>query len=240
MKIAIIGYGKMGKEIEKIALSRHHKISIIIDKHNISDLTIENLKKSDVAIEFTQPTTAYDNYLKCFAANTPIVSGTTGWLERLSEIKNICKTRNKNFFYASNFSVGVNLFFRLNKFLAKIMKEQSDYDIELFEKHHVHKLDAPSGTAISLAEDIIAISKNKKTWVNDATNESNELQILSQREGEITGVHNVKYSSNFDEINITHNAKNRKGFATGAVLAAEFLYTQDKAGFYDMNDLLKI
>lgn len=238
MKIALIGYGRMGKEIEKIALDRGHEISLKIDVDNQSDLTADNLKKCDVAIEFTIPASAIDNYKLCFEAGIPVVSGTTGWLERKEEVYENCESKNGTFFYASNFSVGVNLFFELNRKLAALMSDRSEYDVEMTEVHHTQKLDAPSGTAISLAEDILNVSPTKNKWVNDKVPASNELNITSEREGQVPGIHTVKYESEVDYIEITHSAKSRKGFAFGAVLAAEF--SAENKGILTMKDLLNL
>ncbi|WP_167618440.1 4-hydroxy-tetrahydrodipicolinate reductase [Maribellus sediminis] len=238
MKIALIGYGRMGKEIEKIALDRGHEISLKIDVDNQSDLTLENLKKCDVAIEFTIPTSAINNYNLCFEAGVPVVSGTTGWLDRKEEVYNSCLAKDGTFFYASNFSVGVNLFFELNRKLATLMAGRSEYGVEMTEVHHTQKLDAPSGTAISLAEDILEVLPSKTAWVNDKTPAENELNIKSEREGQVPGIHTVKYESDVDYIEITHSAKSRKGFALGAVLAAEF--SKENKGILSMKDLLKI
>ncbi|WP_167613543.1 4-hydroxy-tetrahydrodipicolinate reductase [Maribellus sediminis] len=238
MKIALIGYGRMGKEIEKIALDRGHEISLKIDVDNQSDLTLENLKKCDVAIEFTIPTSAINNYNLCFEAGVPVVSGTTGWLDRKEEVYNSCLAKDGTFFYASNFSVGVNLFFELNRKLATLMAGRSEYGVEMTEVHHTQKLDAPSGTAISLADDILEVLPSKNAWVNDITPAENELNIKSEREGQVPGIHTVKYESDVDYIEITHSAKSRKGFAFGAVLAAEF--SKENKGILSMKDLLKI
>ena len=238
MKIALIGYGKMGKEIEKIAVSRGHEISLIIDIDNPGDLTVENLRKCDVAIEFTIPASAINNYMVCFEAGIPVVSGTTGWLDRKDEVYKKCTDTNGTFFYGSNFSVGVNLFFELNKKLAQLMAPRTEYDVEMTEVHHTQKLDAPSGTAISLADDIIAALPGKESWVNDCTPSEKELNIKSERIGQVPGIHTIKYESAVDFIEITHNAKSRKGFAFGAVLAAE--YCMENSGILTMKDLLKI
>jgi 4-hydroxy-tetrahydrodipicolinate reductase len=238
MKIALIGYGRMGKEIEKIALDRGHEISLKIDVDNQSDLTTDKLKECDVAIEFTVPASAIDNYKLCFQAGIPVVSGTTGWLDKKDEVYKQCAANDGTFFYASNFSVGVNLFFELNRKLAALMADRSEYDVEMTEVHHTQKLDAPSGTAISLAEDILDISPVKNEWVNDKTPASNEINIKSEREGQVPGIHTVKYESEVDYIEITHSAKSRKGFAFGAVLAAEF--SADNKGILTMKDLLKL
>ncbi len=238
MKIALIGYGKMGKEIERIAVSRGHEICLTIDIDNPQDLTTENLKKCDVAIEFTIPASAINNYNKCFDAGIPVVSGTTGWLDKKEEVYKKCADTNGTFFYGSNFSVGVNLFFELNKKLASLMALRTEYDVEMTEVHHTQKLDAPSGTAISLAEDIINELPNIKSWVNDKTPSETELNIKSERIGQVPGIHSIKYESAVDFIEITHNAKSRKGFAFGAVLAAE--YCLENRGILTMKDLLKI
>jgi len=238
MKLALIGYGKMGKEIEKIAVSRGHTIELIIDIDNQQDLTVENLKKCDAAIEFTIPKSAVDNYFKCFEAGIPVVSGTTGWLERKVEVYQKCKEINGTFFYGSNFSVGVNLFFELNRQLAKLMAPHAEYKPEMTEVHHTEKLDAPSGTAISLAEDLIEILPSLHSWADAGGATKNQLPIRSEREGEVPGIHTIKYDSEVDFIEITHSAKSRKGFALGAVLAAE--YCLGKKGILTMKDMLKI
>jgi len=236
MRIALIGYGKMGKEIEKIAIERGHEIIFKFDVTNEDDFIVDNLKKNDVAIEFTQPSSAYNNYLKCFEANIPIVSGTTGWLDKISDIKSQCEDNKKTFFYASNFSLGVNLFFKLNKSLSKLMNKVEGYDISISETHHTEKKDAPSGTAITLAEDIITNIVSKEKWIKENAINDTELAIHSYRKDKVPGLHTIKYESDVDYIEITHSAKNRKGFALGAVLAAEL--TQIKSGFLGMDDLL--
>ena len=238
MKIALIGYGKMGHEIEKIALQRGHEIVCTIDINENDKFNSPEFKSADVAIEFTSPDSALQNFRNAFAANVPVVSGTTGWLEHLGEIKQACKTDGKTFFYASNFSLGVNIFFALNNYLAKIMNQFPDYDVRMEETHHIHKLDAPSGTAITLAEGILDNLDRKKSWLLNETKNENELQIKAFREGEAPGLHTVIYESEADSIRITHDAKSRKGFALGAVLAAEF--TKDKKGFLGMKDMLKL
>ncbi|MCY1722490.1 4-hydroxy-tetrahydrodipicolinate reductase [Prolixibacteraceae bacterium Z1-6] len=238
MKIALIGYGRMGKEIEKIAVSRGHEIGLIIDINNQDDLTVENLKKCDVAIEFTIPASAVNNYSICFEAGVPVVSGTTGWLDKKDEVYQKCADSDGTFFYGSNFSVGVNLFFELNRKLAELMAPRSEYDVEMTEVHHTQKLDAPSGTAISLADDILEKLPEKNAWVNDQTPAKNEMNIKSERVGMVPGIHTVKYESEIDFIEITHSAKNRVGFAFGAVLAAE--YCLNNKGILTMKDLLKI
>jgi 4-hydroxy-tetrahydrodipicolinate reductase len=238
MNIALIGYGQMGKEIEKIAQERGHEIVLIIDKDNHDDLNTENLKKVDVAIEFSRPESAVENYKTCFSNSVPVVSGTTGWLEALPEIISKCEANKTGFFYASNFSLGVNLFFELNKKLAELMNPFKEYSIRMNEIHHTRKLDAPSGTAITLAEGLILNVDHISTWKNSEKVNVGELPIISYREGDVPGTHEVIYNSEIDTISIKHEAKNRKGFALGAVLAAEFL--KGKTGFYGMNDLLQI
>lgn len=237
MKIALIGYGKMGKTIEQIALSRGHQIVSIIDIDNPEEIHSENFKSADVAIEFTTPATAFDNYMKCFAAGVPVVSGTTGWLSRIGEIKDMCEKEGKTFFYASNFSIGVNIFFALNKHLAKIMNQFPAYDVKMMETHHIHKLDAPSGTAITLAEGVLDNIERKERWTLEIAEKETDLPIHAIREGEVPGIHEITYESDVDTIVIKHDAKSRAGFALGAVIAAEF--TADKQGFLGMEDMLK-
>jgi 4-hydroxy-tetrahydrodipicolinate reductase len=237
MKIALLGYGKMGKEIEKIAVSRGHEIVLKINVDNAHELTVDNLKKADAAIEFSTPETAYSNIQKCFEANVPLVVGTTGWLHKIDEVKNSAANEGKGFFYASNFSIGVNVFFEINKKLAQLMAPYKEYSIEMEEIHHTQKLDAPSGTAITLAEGIIENNDRKSKWVNENSTSDNELEIISKRIENIPGTHTVVYNSSIDEIYIRHTAHNRQGFALGAVVAAEFM--KGKSGFYGMNDLLK-
>ena len=237
MKIALIGYGKMGKTIEQIALSRGHQIVSIVDINNPEEFQSDNFKSADVAIEFTTPATAFDNYMKSFAAGVPVVSGTTGWLDRIDEIKEKCAKEGKTFFYASNFSIGVNIFFALNKYLAKIMNNFPSYNISMTETHHIHKLDAPSGTAITLAEGILENVDRKERWTLETAEQPTDLPIHAIREGEVPGIHEVTYESDVDYISIKHDAKSRAGFALGAVVAAEF--TAGKKGFLGMDDMLK-
>jgi 4-hydroxy-tetrahydrodipicolinate reductase len=238
MRIALLGYGKMGKEIEKIALARQHEIGLIIDIDNYNELTRENLQATDVAIDFSVPSGAYTNIMKCFDADIPIVSGTTGWLDKFDEVIDICRKKNKSFFYASNYSIGVNIFFHLNRQLAELMNKFPDYDVDIEEIHHIHKLDAPSGTAISLANDILKQIERKKEWKLDFQGDKDIISISAKREGEIPGIHIINYNSQVDTIEIKHTAKSRKGLAFGAVLAAE--YVLDKKGYHTMNDLLKL
>nr|WP_320057171.1 4-hydroxy-tetrahydrodipicolinate reductase [uncultured Bacteroides sp.] len=236
MKIALIGYGKMGKEIEQIALNRGHEIVCIIDVNNQQDYESDTFRSADVAIEFTNPMVAYTNYMKAFAAGVKVVSGSTGWMdEHGDEIKELCRNSGKTLFWASNFSLGVSIFSAVNKYLAKIMNQFPAYDITMSETHHVHKLDAPSGTAITLAEDLLENIDRKDRWVKEEAKSANELPIHSIREGEVCGIHIIRYDSEADSITITHDAKNRKALAFGAVLAAE--YTADKQGYLGMSDL---
>jgi 4-hydroxy-tetrahydrodipicolinate reductase len=236
MKIALIGYGKMGHAIEEIALQRGHEIVLKIGIENIEDNTIENIKKADVAIEFTGPEIAYDNVIRCIEAGVPVVSGSTGWLQRFEEATAFCTKKNGALLYASNFSVGVNIFFAINKKLAELMAPHKEYDVSLTEIHHTQKKDAPSGTAITLAESILHAIDQKEKWVNEPSNNREDLQIISERIDPAPGTHTITYSSEIDDIEIKHTAHNRKGFATGAVLAAEFL--QAKKGIYNMSDVL--
>jgi len=237
MNIALIGYGKMGHEIEAIAKERNHRVVLTIDKENPQDLTREKLSQADVAIEFTSPHTAFANVTTCFKAGIPVVSGSTGWMDQLQEAEELCRKSNGAFFYASNYSVGVNIFFRVNKLLASLMAKTTDYSIEIEEIHHVQKLDAPSGTAITLAEIIAAETPGKKGWSMNPAEKEDHVFIKAVREGSVPGTHTVTYTSEVDEINFTHAAKSRKGLALGAILAAEFMV--GKKGIYGMQDLLK-
>ncbi len=236
MKIALIGYGKMGKEIEKIALSRGHQIVCIIDIDNQDDFNSEAFRSADVAIEFTNPMVAYSNYIRTFDAGVKLVSGSTGWMtEHGNEIKQMCAEGGKTLFWSSNFSLGVTIFAAVNKYLAKIMNQFPEYDVTMTESHHIHKLDAPSGTAITLAEGVLENIDRKSSWVKEEANAANQLPIHSIREGEIFGIHTIRYESDVDSISITHDAKNRSGFALGAVIAAEFTATHE--GYLGMDDL---
>lgn len=238
MNIGIIGYGKMGREIEKSALKNGHSIEFIIDENNTEDLNNNNLKKIDVAIEFTSPVAAFENIRKCLEAKTPVVSGTTGWLAKYNEAIKLCRKINGTFLYASNFSIGANILFHLNATLAKIMNNIEQYDVEINEIHHTTKLDSPSGTAITLADSIIKNMERKKEWKNEQTDNKQTLSILSERKDPVPGTHIIKYSSNADCIELKHEAKNRKGFAFGAIFAAEFI--KNKRGVYKMEDVLGI
>ena len=234
MKTVIIGYGTMGHEIERVLIDRGHTVLFTVDAGEEAKLATERLAQADVAIEFTAPSVAVDNYRRAFAAGVPVVSGTTGWLEHLPEIREACE-KGQTFFYASNFSLGVNIFFAVNKYLAGIMNHFPQYSVEIEEIHHIHKLDHPSGTAITLAEDIIGQLDAKHSWSENMPVADDSIHITARREGEIPGTHTVAYDSAVDTIRITHEAKNRKGFALGAVVAAEF--TVGKKGFLTMQDL---
>ncbi len=236
MKIALIGYGKMGKEIEKIAQERGHEIVSRIDVSSSDSFDDNNFKTAEVAIEFTRPEAAFANYQQCFKHNVPVVSGTTGWLDKMPEIEKACTSEAQTFFYASNFSLGVNIFFELNKQLARIMNKVKEYDVSMEEVHHTQKLDEPSGTAITLAEGISDNLERKSDWTLNEQAQDSEIYIKAIREGQVPGIHTIKYDSPVDEILIHHSAKSRKGFALGAVLAAEF--TKGKSGLLTMNDLL--
>lgn len=237
MKIALIGYGKMGHTIERIARSRGHEIVSIIDKDNQEDFNSDAFKSADVAIEFSMPAAAMENYRRCFAAHVPVVAGTTGWLDQIAAIKEACEKEGQTFFYASNFSIGVNIFFAMNKYLARIMNNYPAYNVRMEEVHHIHKLDSPSGTAITLAEGIIDNIDRKDKWVEGVEPAADELGITAFRRDEVPGIHTVIYESDVDVISMTHDAKSREGFALGAVVAAEF--THDKKGFLTMEDMLK-
>ncbi len=237
MKIALIGYGKMGKMIEQIALERGHEIVSIIDIDNQQDFDSPAFASADVAIEFTAPQAAYGNYLKAWAKGVKVVSGSTGWLkEHGDDVRRACTDGGKTLFWASNFSIGVAVFSAVNRYLAKIMNQFPQYDVELEETHHVHKLDHPSGTAITLAEGILEQLDRKKAWAEDTT-DPDLLRIDHIRRGEVAGIHTIRYDSDADCITITHDAHSRKGFALGAVLAAE--YTQQHDGLLTTSDLFK-
>ncbi len=238
MKVALLGYGKMGKEIEKIALERKHDIVLVVNENNPHDLNKENLINADVAIDFSIPSAAYNNILQCFESDVPIVCGTTGWLDNFDEVYNLAKNENKGFFYASNFSLGVNAFFKVNQYLAKIMNKLTGYQVEMEEVHHIHKLDAPSGTAITLAESIVSEIDSKTSWLLDKPSDTENIGIKAIRENEVPGIHRIKYESDIDFLHIEHSAKSRKGFALGAVIAAE--YMNGKRGYHTMNDMLNI
>lgn len=250
MKIALIGYGKMGHMIEQIALERGHEIVSIIDVDNIEDFDSPAFASADVAIEFTNPTAAFANYQRAFAHNVKVVSGSTGWMQdHKAEVERMCTEGGQTLFWASNFSIGVAIFSAVNRYLAKIMNGFPQYSVEMEEVHHVHKLDAPSGTAITLAEEIVNDLDRKDKWVKgfqhaaDGTESGsnkvapNELPIASIRRDEVPGIHSISYDSEADKITITHDAHSRKGFALGAVLAAE--YTKEHTGLLTTSDLFK-
>jgi 4-hydroxy-tetrahydrodipicolinate reductase len=236
MRIALIGYGKMGKAIEDIAVKRGHQIVATIDLANMVDFTKENITKADAVIEFTSPHSAYDNVKKCIEFGIPVVCGSTGWTEKLPELQQLNEEKKGAFIYSSNYSVGVNIFFEINKRLAALMAPHKEYEVILEETHHTQKKDAPSGTAISLAEQVLESIQRKKTWVNELSDNPEDLEIISQRIDPAPGTHSVKYSSAIDTIEIIHTAHNRTGFATGAVLAAEF--TAGRQGFFTMKEVL--
>ncbi len=235
MNIALIGYGKMGKEIEAAALKRGHTIVLKINTENSSSISESDLKKADVGIEFSTPHTVLANIKKSLNAQLPIVVGTTGWYEHFEEIKSLCAKKDGSLFHATNFSLGVNLFFKVNTYLAELMNKYEGYDVSMEEIHHIHKLDKPSGTAITLANQIIEKIERKSKWSIDAKN-ADTLFIRDIREGEVPGTHIIKYHSEIDDIEIMHKAHNRKGFALGAVIAAEFLH--NKKGIYTMSDII--
>ncbi len=235
MNIALFGYGKMGKEIEDIALQRNHTIVLKITNQNKHLITEVDLQKADVAIEFSTPQTVLTNIETCFNANLPIVVGTTGWYDNFEEIKKHCSAKNASLFYATNFSLGVNLFFKVNTYLAHLMNKYNDYNVSMEEIHHIHKLDKPSGTAITLANQIID-KIERKTNFSTEIQSPETLYIKDIRQGEVPGTHIIKYQSLIDDIEIMHKAHNRKGFALGAVIAAEFL--QHKKGIYTMSDII--
>ena len=250
MKIALIGYGKMGKMIEEIARQRGHEIVSIIDIDNLQDFDSPEFASSDVAIEFTAPQAAYGNYLRAFSHNVKVVSGSTGWMnDHKADVERMCNEEGKTLFWASNFSIGVAIFSAVNRYLAKIMNGFPQYDVEMEEVHHVHKLDAPSGTAITLAEEIVEVIDRKKDWTKgvlhapdgtvsgSADAAADLLRIDSIRRDEVPGIHAIKYDSEADCITITHDAHSRRGFALGAVLAAE--YTKDHEGLLTISDMFK-
>jgi 4-hydroxy-tetrahydrodipicolinate reductase len=236
MKIALVGYGKMGRAIEEIAVKEGHEIVLKLNIENVEDMTIENLQKADVAIEFTGPESAAGNLKKCFDAGIPVVCGSTGWLNQWEEIKAYCTQKNASLLYASNFSIGVNLFFELNTYLAKLMKHYDEYDVKMQEIHHTQKRDAPSGTAITLAQQVLENLDSKKQWVNHPGETKEDLEIISERVDPAPGTHKVRYTSVIDDIEIIHTAHSRTGFAGGAVKAAAFL--PGKRGIFTMKDVL--
>lgn len=238
MKIALLGYGKMGKEIEKIAIERKHTIALTIDNEQDWIEKGNQLSSCDAAIDFSMPACALDNIKKCFDAKVPLVMGTTGWHDQINSIRKQCQMEQQAMIHGSNFSIGVNIFFAVNKLLARLMNDYPSYTTTIEEIHHTTKLDSPSGTAISLANDIIAHLDKKKNWVNQESDVEAELPIISKRIVNVPGTHIIKYDNDIDTIEIQHIAKNRKGFATGAVMAAEWI--QHKKGFFEVKDWLNI
>lgn len=261
MKLALIGYGKMGHIIEEIAISRGHQIVCTIDINNLEDFESEAFRSADVAIEFTTPKTTRGNMAKCFAAGIPVVVGSTGWYGELPEVKAEVEKANGSLFWASNFSIGVNVFVAMQKYIAKIMNSYPQYDVTLEETHHIHKLDSPSGTAITIADAITDNLERKQTWKETAaiwqhenqnvdvernaevgtqflSHKDDELEVIAYRRGEVPGIHTVTYDSEVDTITMTHSAKSRRGFALGAVVAAEWM-SDGKKGVYTMIDLMK-
>lgn len=239
MKLALIGYGKMGRMIEEIALSRGHKIVSIIDVDNVDDFSGEEFRSADVAIEFSAPTAAVDNILHSFAAGVPVVSGTTGWLASMPEIRKMCEEGKGTLFYSSNYSIGVNIFMSMNRKLAAIMNRFPQYAPSMKEVHHIHKLDHPSGTAVTLAEDLIVGVDRIGSWSEPEEGkeiEAGTLEIAHERRGEVPGIHTVRWESDVDSIEMTHSAKSRRGFALGAVMAAEWL--EGRKGYFTMRDML--
>ena len=237
MNAAIIGYGKMGREIERILLERGHRVGAVVDAGEASALDAGHLRGIDVALEFTAPEAAYDNLRRCIDAGVAVVSGTTGWTDRLEELRGYCAEKQGALFYASNYCLGMNLMFRLNRRLAEMIDPLGAYDVRIEEVHHTQKKDAPSGTAITLAEGIIAGLGRKSDWVNEPSDDPTQVVIDSVREGAVPGIHTVSYESEDDLLQIRHTIKNRRTLALGAVVAAEFLC--GKRGFYTMDDLLK-
>ena len=236
MKIALIGYGRMGHEIEEIALSRGHSVDLIIDINNRNDLNEENLKGIDAAIEFSFPDAAFRNIITCLEMKVPVVSGTTGWLKNLDKAADICRKNGTSFLHSSNFSIGVNLLFMLNRELAKQMDRYKNYSVSIEEIHHTKKLDAPSGTAIILAEGIRDEHSGYKGWCFEKDKADNLIPVKSVREGMVPGTHIVTWDSEVDTLSLRHEAKNRKGLALGSVVAAEFIST--RKGVFTMNDVL--
>ena len=237
MRVAIIGYGKMGHEIEQVLLSRGHSVALIIDQENAHDLCAEKLAEVDVAIEFTTPTTAYSNVRTCIECGTPVVSGTTGWHDKLEELQALCREKGSSMIWSSNYSLGVNITFRLNRYLAELMNRFEGYNVAIEEIHHTQKKDAPSGTAISLANDILERVERKQRWLNEPTEEEDAIAITSLREGTVPGTHTVTYLSEDDKIEIKHTLFSRRALALGAVVAAEFV--APRKGVFTIDDLFE-
>ncbi|MGM1428214.1 4-hydroxy-tetrahydrodipicolinate reductase [Sphingobacterium lactis] len=242
MKIVLLGYGKMGQLIERFAMKRGHEVVLIVDEQNRSSIQVDDLEDADIAIDFSTPNAALENISLCFEADLPLVVGTTGWYEHLEEVKETCLEANQSLLYGSNFSIGVNIFFHINKMLAKAIEPYKQYDVQVEEIHHIHKLDAPSGTAITIAEGILEHIPAKQSWVNSVEGSGeeiipkpNELLIESLRIEEVPGTHTVLYSSEVDQIEFKHTAHSREGFALGAVIAAEWLL--GKKGFFQVTEM---
>jgi 4-hydroxy-tetrahydrodipicolinate reductase len=238
MKIAILGYGKMGEQIEEIALEKNYEIVAYIDDEEDWKKFFKDFLQAEVAIDFSNPDVVVDNIYKCFENNIPVVVGTTAWYDRLDEVKQKCEEMNQTLFYATNFSLGVNLFFELNRVLAQLMNGYEQYDVSIEETHHTAKQDSPSGTAIVLANDIIKHLSHKETWINEINDVKSELSIKSQRVEDNIGTHTVTYTSVMDEIEIKHTSFHRKSFAVGAVMAAEWIL--GKKGVYNMKDIINL
>lgn len=242
MKIVLLGYGKMGQLIERFAMKRGHEVVLIVDEQNRDSISSEDLEDADIAIDFSTPHAALENISLCFESNLPLVVGTTGWYDHLDEVKATCLEAGQSLLYGSNFSIGVNIFFHINKLLAKAINPYKQYDVQVEEIHHIHKLDAPSGTAITIAEGILENNEDKSSWVNSVEGsgeevipKANELLIESLRIEEVPGTHTVLYSSEVDQIEFKHTAHSRDGFALGAVIAAEWLF--GKKGFYQVTEM---
>jgi 4-hydroxy-tetrahydrodipicolinate reductase len=236
MNIALIGYGRMGHEIESAAINRGHSIKLIIDKDNASDLNSTNLKGIDVAIEFSLPSTAFQNISECLNSRVPVVSGTTGWLEKYEEAAELCRRNNTTFLHSTNFSIGVNLLFRLNSELARHMNRYNNYSVSIEEIHHTKKLDAPSGTALTIVKGITEEHKGYMKWHLGTSKEDKSIPVAAVREGDVPGTHTVVWDSEIDAISLRHESKNRKGLALGAVIAAEYILT--RKGVFTMNDVM--
>ena len=234
MKIAILGYGKMGKAIEAIALDKGHEV--VLKTTSETEFSVDQLKEADVAIEFSRPEAAYENVMKCLESKVPVVIGTTGWYEQFGDVEDACRSLGGSLFHATNFSIGVNIFFRVNRTLAKLMNDYPDYDVAMEEIHHTEKLDSPSGTAITLAQGIISEVDRKEKWSENDSAQAEEVGIVAKREPDVPGTHHINWSSKIDSIEIKHTAHDRTGFASGSLLAAEWLI--GKSGIYSMDDLL--
>ena len=238
MKVAIIGYGKMGHEIHNILCSRGHEVALIIDADNTEDLCAEKLSGVDVAIEFTTPATAYDNIVRCLECHVPVVCGTTAWTDKMPQVRELCKQFDGGFFYASNYSIGVNIMFRINRMLARMMNRFPEYDVTVEETHHTQKKDATSGTAVTLSDDIVAELERKAGWMCGVTTDPEKLEVTAVRRSVVAGIHTVTYESEADVVSLSHSAKSRMGFALGAVMAAEFMSVHPQ-GIYTMDNLLE-